>query len=111
MVRKVIVISFANRNLRAVDRMSDISEAVSHAEYNLLTRHGIGILGLYDAKNKVVLEMSVPDELAEKFTPGMHLRGVSKYLLEKHGQFYKHFLKGTRLLHYTVYQSFKDLDK
>lgn len=109
MVRKVVVINFANGNLKAINRITDISEAVAHAEKNLLIKHGIAVMGLYDTKNKLVLELGIPDEISENFTPGRHLRGISKYLLNKNEKYYKYFLVGTRLLHYNVYPSFAEL--
>ena len=103
MVIKKIVIEFANRNIDAVDYISDISDAVTSVEKYLLTWRQISVMGLYKVRNKVVLEIAIPGEISESFTPGRHLRGISKYLLSKKGSFYKPFLVGTRLLHYREY--------
>lgn len=100
MIEKIIFIEFADPRIRAIEHFSDICEAVNYAQHNLYVRHRIRLHAPYQSNNLVFLKMEIPDESCENFNPGNHLRGMSKYLLKKHSDFYKNYRVGNRLLHY-----------
>ncbi len=55
---------------------------------------------LYD-KDKVVVEIKIPEEIAESFSIGPHLKGVANYLLKNCNGRYNQYVVGNRLLVYT----------
>ena len=54
--------------------------------------------------DRVVVEIKIPDEIAETFAVGNHLRGISNFLLSRCGDRYQPYLVGKRLLNYTEVQ-------
>lgn len=99
MIAKNVFIEFADPRIKAIDHISDISEAVSNAQWNLY-RYKINLHLPKIINNMVILAIDIPEDLAEKINFGRRLRGISKYLLANHGDFYKKYLIGTRLLNY-----------
>lgn len=107
MKEKLVRVEFANPEIRSIDHISYISEAVEHASKNLM-RKGVKIRILTDTSYKnssVILNLLIPDEIAEPFSIGNHLRGVSDYLLKKY-ECYRQFRIGKRLFHYIENPSF-----
>ena len=100
MVTKTIFIEFANPRIKAEDNFEDICEAAEHTKYNLYVRHKIHLETPRITNDGVTVAMNIPDDLAENFNPGYHLRGIASYLLKKHGYFYKDYRVGNRLLYY-----------
>ena len=100
MITKTIHIKFADPKVETVNHISEIFEGAKHAEHNLLVKNGMTLHMPYEANNKVFLKIDIPDECAENFNPGRHLRGISKYMLAEYGDIYKKHLVGTRLLYY-----------
>lgn len=100
MVTKTILIHFANPRIRAVDHFSDICEAADHAHYNLYIRHKVRLYAPYQSDNNVFIKMEIPDESCENFNPGNHLRGISAYLIKKHGDAYRKYRVGNRLFYF-----------
>ena len=101
MITKKVMIEFANPQIRAVDHLSDISEAVDFAHCNLLFRHKVLLKQPYVIDDKfVILELDIPDEKAEKFSCGNHLRGIGKYLLKNKSEYYRSYCIGNRLFFY-----------
>ncbi len=100
MVTKSVLIEFADPNIKASDHFKDITNAVVHAQFNLRMRHGVKLRMPIGAKIGVVLEMDIPEEMADNFNFGKRLQGISKYLLDKYHDFYKDYRVGNRLLYY-----------
>lgn len=100
MIKKVMI-EFANPRIRAVDHFSDIYMAADYAHCNLLFRYKVLLKMPYVIDNRfVILELDIPDEKAEKFSCGNHLRGISNYLLKGKGEYYRPYCMGKRLLFY-----------
>ena len=101
MVSKRIQLEFADPNIRAIDYIQDIRKAAENAGLNLYSRYDVQLqYPMPTADDKVVVEIKIPDEIAETFAVGNHLRGISNYLLNQCGDRYQRFLVGKRLLNY-----------
>lgn len=87
------------------DMVKDLEEAVEHASYNLFTRHKIKVWLLsFKRHDEYTACFQIDDTkgiLTEK-NIGIHLRGISKYLLTKYPEKYKPLREGTRLLYYDM---------
>lgn len=113
MVTKYVHIEFANPKIRAAwHLLPDISEAVEHASHNLYLRHKVKVkMPLIVHDSKVIIKMEIPENIAEKFNAGNHLRGVSQYLLKLRPDYYKKFTIGNRLLFYVDVSNDKDYQR
>ena len=98
---KKIRIEFADPSIRAIDNIQDIRKAAENAGLNLFSRYGVQLQYPMPDGDRVVLEIKIPDEIAETFAVGNHLRGISNFLLSKYGDRYQPYLVGKRLLNYT----------
>ena len=100
MLTKKIQIEFANPSIRAVDHIQDIRKAAKNAGLNLFARHDVQLQYPMLDGNRVVVDIYIPDEMAENFSIGYHLRGISSFLLNRCGDRYQSYLVGRRLLNY-----------
>lgn len=101
MITKTIQLEFANPSIRAIDYIHDIRRAAEKAGLNLFSRYGVQLQYPSATQDeKVVVEIKIPNELANNFAVGNHLRGISDYLLRYHGDRYRKMLVGKRLLNY-----------
>ena len=101
MVTKRIQLEFANPSVSAINYIQDIRKAAENAGLNLYSRYDVQLqCPMPTADDKVVVEIKIPDEIAETFAVGNHLRGISNYLLNRCGERYQKFLVGKRLLNY-----------
>lgn len=101
MVTKKIQLEFADPSVRAIDYIQDIRKAAENAGLNLYSRYDVQLqYPMPTADDKVVVEIKIPDEIVDTFAVGNHLRGISKYLLNRCGDRYQKFLVGRRLLNY-----------
>ena len=109
MLTKKIQIEFASTSIRAIDHIQDIRKAAENAGLNLYSRHDVQLQHPMPDGDRVIVEIRIPDEIAETFAFGNHLRGISNYLLSKCGDLYQPYLVGKRLLNYTeVSEGFRD---
>ena len=101
-VTKYIKIEFASPNIKAIDALQDIVQAIKHATVNLKSRYDVTIekLRVYSEDN-VIIEMSIPISICENFSIGRHLKGISNYLLKQCNGKYDEYVVGKRLLFYT----------
>ena len=101
MVTKKIQLEFADPSVRAIDHIQDIRQAAVSAGLNLNSRYDVQLqYPMPTADDRVVVEIKIPDEIAETFAVGNHLRGISNYLLSRCGDRYQKYLVGKRLLNY-----------
>ena len=98
---KKVQIEFADSNIRAIDNIQDIRKAAENAGLNLFSRYDVQLQYPMPDGDRVVVEIMIPDEIAETFAVGNHLRGISKFLLSRCGDRYQPYLVGKRLLNYT----------
>ena len=89
LISKNIQIEFANSSMKAFDAIHDIREEVQ-----------IQTPMIY-GEDKVVVEMKIPEEIADQFSIGPHLKGVASYLLKRCNGRYDQYVVGKRLLVYT----------
>lgn len=102
MVSKFVRIEFADSRISAANAIQDIRKAVQFVSLNLYSRHDVQLqMPMISIDNMVVLEMKIPDEKADSFPIGNHLRGISVYLLKKCDNRYDQYPVGNRLLTYT----------
>lgn len=101
MVTKKIQLEFADPSIRAIDYIQDIRKAAENAGLNLFARYDVQLqYPMPTVDDRVVVEIYIPDEIADTFAVGNHLRGISNYLLSRYGDRYQKFLVGKRLLNY-----------
>lgn len=101
MITKMIQLEFADPRIKAIDCLQDIRKAAENAGLNLYSRYDVQLqYPMPTSDNKVVVEIKIPEEIADTFAVGNHLRGISNYLLSKCGERYQNYLVGKRLLNY-----------
>lgn len=103
MVTKKVLIAFADPTIKVADHSQDLRDAVDSASVNLRARHKIvlhqpAVLECGDME----IRLDIPNEKAHGFACGVHLRGISSYLLKYCSYPYKEHMVGTRLLYYFV---------
>lgn len=100
LVTKRIQIEFADPTIKAIDYIQDIRKAAENAGINLFSRYDVQLQYPMPDGDRVVVEMKIPEEIADTFAVGNHLRGISTYLLSKWNDRYHQYLIGKRLLNY-----------
>ncbi len=101
MITKTVQIEFADPTIRAIDYIQDIRKAAEYAGLNLYSRHNVQLqYPMPTPDGRVVVDVRIPDAIAESYPVGYRLRGISNYLLNRcEGRYQKH-LVGNRLLRY-----------
>ena len=98
---KFIQIDFADSRICAMDAIHDLRKAAEYAGLNLYSRYDVQLqCPMLSDTGKVVVEIKIPEEIADSFAIGNHLRGISSYLLKNCGGRYNQYLVGNRLLNY-----------
>lgn len=101
LVSKIIQIEFTDSSIQAADAIYDIRKAAESASINLNLRYDVQLqYPMLADDNKVVVELKIPEEIADTFSVGNHLRGISTYLLKRCSGRYDKYLVGKRLLNY-----------
>ncbi len=101
MVVKTIQLEFANPKIRAIDHIQDIRKAAEYAGLNLYGRYDVQLqYPMPTDDNNVIVEIKIPDKMANSFSVGNRLRGISTYLLKHYRERYEPYLVGNRLLNY-----------
>lgn len=101
LISKIIQIEFASPKIRAIDAIQDIRKGATAAGLNLYSRYGVQLqYPMPVGEDKVVVEVKIPEERAESFAIGNHLRGISAYLIKYCGGRYDEYVVGKRLLNY-----------
>ncbi len=102
-VTKRVIIEFASPDIRAIDCIHDIRLASNNASLNLNMRYNVVLqYPMPTDDDRVYLDVRIPDELADSFSYGKRLRGISSFLLKNFGEKYEQYLVGNRLLTYTL---------
>ena len=102
MITKKIQLDFANPSVRAIDCIQDIRKAAKSAGLNLYSRYDVQLqYPMPTEDGRVVVDIKIPQRIAESFAIGNHLRGISHYLLNCCGNRYQAYLVGKRLLNYS----------
>lgn len=97
---KTIRIEFADPRVRAIDCIRDIRDAAEATGLHLYGKYRVQLqYPMSTADDKVVVKIKIPDDI-EGFAVGNHLRGISYHMLKNHGDRYRQFLVGKRLLNY-----------
>ena len=111
LVSKNIQIEFADPSIKAADAIHDIRAGVRSASLNLYSRYDVQIqTPVLCDRDKVVVEIKIPEEMVETFSIGPHLKGIANYLLKNCNGRYEHYVVGKRLLVYTEVASPKAAD-
>lgn len=101
LISKNVQIEFADSDKKAIDAIHDIREGVRSASLNLYSRYGVQIqTPMVYGEDKVVVEVKIPEEIADTFSMGPHLKGIAAYLLKQCNGRYDNYLVGKRLLSY-----------
>ncbi len=102
LVSKNVQIEFADTSIKAIEAIHDIREGVRSASLNLYARYDVQIqTPMLYGDDKVVVEIKIPEEIADTFSIGPHLKGVANYLLKNCNGRYDKYVVGKRLLVYT----------
>ena len=80
----------------------EIKKAIENASLGLYGKYDVQIKDVQTVNEKVIMHITIPDDIAENFSIGNHLRGVSTYLMKYYYDKYSPLLVGKRLLTYTV---------
>lgn len=103
LVTKTVKIEFANSGWRAVDCIQDLRKAAKSASLNLYSKYNVRIeLPRIVNDTLVVMDIRIPEEIADTFNMGNHLRGVSAYLMKYCDGRYNDAVVGHRILQYIV---------
>lgn len=103
LVSKTVKIEFANSEWRAVDCIQDLRKAAKSASLNLYSKYDVRIeLPRIVNDTLVVMDIRIPEEIAEAFRIGNHLRGMSAYLMKYCDGRYNDAVVGNRILKYIV---------
>lgn len=101
-ISKSVQIEFADSSIKAIDAIHDIREGVQHAALNLYSRYDVQIqTPMLYGEDKVVVELKIPEQIADTFSIGPHLKGIASYLLKNCNGRYNQYVVGNRLLVYT----------
>lgn len=100
LISKMVQIEFADLGMKAVDAIYDIRKAAENAGLNLYSRYDVQLQMPMIVDDKVVVEVKVPDTIADTFAIGNHLRGIASYLLKRCNGRYDQYVIGKRLLNY-----------
>lgn len=113
MPTKKYILDFAHPEIKARDRIADITKAVKHAGLNLESRYGIVIHNPVIAENNsVMLTVDIPDGKESSFdNAGNRLRGIAVYLIKKCSFPYKNYTVGARLLTYSEWNTVDESDE
>lgn len=101
--KETVKMEFANTDWHAVDWIADLRKAAKSASFHLLSKHEVELETprIIDG-SQVVVDIHIPEEIAETFAVGPHLRGVAAYLMKYCNGRYDKAVVGNRLLTYTV---------
>lgn len=103
LVTKTVKIEFANSEWHAADCIQDLRKAAKSASLNLYSKYDVQIeLPRIVNNTLVVMDMRIPEDIAETFSVGNHLRGVSAYLMKHCDGRYDDAVVGNRILNYVV---------
>ncbi len=112
LVKKLVKLEFADPKIRASDHIKDIRKASEAAGLNLFSRYGVRLQYPMVSKDGLVLvEVHIPEETADSFAIGNHLRGIANYLLKNCDYEYASHLIGKRLLNYEAVPAFRERTK
>lgn len=109
-MEQVIQIDLANNKHTAYENYADIKKAVENAQLGLLSKYNVKIRDIQTLNEKVIMHIIIPDDIADNFSIGNHLRGVSTYLMKNYYEKYSALLVGKRLLTYTTIPKPTDKD-
>ncbi|MCD7717377.1 MAG: hypothetical protein LUI39_13215 [Lachnospiraceae bacterium] len=101
LISKMVQIEFADPQIKAVDAIYDIRKAAENAGLNLYSRYDVQLQMPMAVDGKVIVEVKVPDKMADNFAVGNRLRGIASYLLKRCDGRYDQYVVGKRLLTYT----------
>lgn len=112
LVKKLVKLEFADPKIRASEHIKDIRKAAEAAGLNLFSRYGVRLQYPMVSKDGLVLvEVGIPEEIADSFALGNHLRGIANYLLKNCTYEYSAHLIGKRLLNYDEVPVYRDRTK
>ena len=100
MTEKRVCIDFASPAIFAAEYFDRLKEAVYGVSCNLWIRHKTRIRINKEGEYLVVLTLQIPDDSAESFSFGRHLRGIAQYLLRDYPEEFEQYRVGNRLLVY-----------
>ena len=70
MVNKKVQIEFADQRIKAIDEIYDIRKAVESASLNWYSRYGTQLQWPMPFDDRVILEVRIPEEMADNFAFG-----------------------------------------
>lgn len=101
-MNQMIQIDLESNNSTAYEHYIEIKEAVENASLNLYSKHNVQIKEVQVVGRQVIMSIVIPDNIANSFKIGYHLRGISAYLMKNYKEIYKPLIVGKKLLNYTI---------
>ena len=99
---KVIQVDLASPKATAYSYFSEIKEALANASQGLNNKYSAKINDIRIVGEQIIINLSLPDTIANNFKIGYHLRGVSLYLLKNYPEIFTPLIFQKKLLIYTV---------
>lgn len=101
-MEQVVQIDLASTKHSAYNNFPEIKKAVESASLGLYRKYDVQIKDVQTVNEKVIMHITIPNDIADTFSIGYHLRGVSTYLMKNYKEKYTGLLVGKRLLTYTI---------
>lgn len=101
-MNQTIQIDMESTTVRAYQFYPQIKRAAENAGLNLFSKYGVQIRDVQSIGEQVIMNATIPDEIADEFKLGYHLRGISAFLMKQYRETFAPLVVGKKLLNYTV---------
>lgn len=101
-----VQVDMASKKSTAYENYADIKKAVESASLGLYSNYGVQIQNIQTINEKVIMHLRIPNDIADNFSIGNHMRGVATYLMKNYNEKYSSQLLGKD---YSNTQSFQHL--
>jgi hypothetical protein len=101
-MNQIVQIDLATTTTTAFENFAEIKKAVENAAIRLSQNYDVHIKDVQAVGGKVIMHVTIPDEIASTFQVGYHMRGVSAYLMKHYHEKYSALIVAKKLFVYTV---------
>ena len=81
-----VQIDMASKKSTAYENYADIKKAVESASLGLYSNYGVQIQNIQTINEKVIMHLRIPNDIADNFSIGNHMRGVATYLMKNYNE-------------------------
>lgn len=101
-MNQIVQIDLVTTTTTAYDNFLEIKKALENASLRLYSNYNVQIKDIQTVGKQVIMNVTIPDDIAPTFRIGYHLRGVSAYLIKNYKNKFSPLIVAKRLLIYTV---------